>query len=208
MKKILFTIFMTLVGLNAPAIAKEVSTINGSSHLTKGEYDSLKVNGHLTFNGLIIKDLLIVNGSIHGENLECKTVKSNGSFDVDGLQAGNVESNGSFTGKNIEIIGEAVFNGGIKITNGKLNDIKIATMRTTFTNTVVNGNILFKKVNKGKGFLDFVNTDVDFLGIQVLELKGRSLIIGDLIFEKDGEIHIFDPAEVKGKIVNAKVIQK
>ena len=105
MKQILFTIFMTLVGLNAPAIAKEVSTINGSSHLTKGEYDSLKVNGHLTFNGLIIKDLLIVNGSISGENLECKTVKSNGSFDVDGLQAGNVESNGSFTGQNIEIIG-------------------------------------------------------------------------------------------------------
>ena len=47
MKQILFTIFMTLVGLNAPAIAKEVSAINGSSHLTKGEYDSLKVNGHL-----------------------------------------------------------------------------------------------------------------------------------------------------------------
>ncbi|WHA06759.1 hypothetical protein N3Z16_01030 [Candidatus Megaera polyxenophila] len=205
MKKILFTIFMTLVGLNAPAIAKEVSAINGSSHLTKGEYDSLKVNGHLTFNGLVIKDLLIVNGSIHGKNLECKTVKSNGSFDVDGLQARNVESNGSFTGKNIEIIGEAVFNGGVKITNGKLNDIKIATMRTTFTNTVVNGNILFKKVNNGKGFLDFVSNQSS---VQVLELKGRSLIIGDLIFEEDGEIHLFDLAEVKGKIVNAKVIQK
>jgi hypothetical protein len=29
-----------------------------------------------------------------------------------------------------------------------------------------------------------------------------------LIFEEDGEIHLFDLAEVKGKIVNAKVIQK
>ncbi len=205
MKKILFTVCMTLVGLNVPAIAKEVSMINGSFYLTKGEYDFLKVNGHLTFNGLVIKDLLILNGSIHGENLECKTVKSNGSFDVDGLQARNVESNGSFIGKNIEIIGEAVFNGGIKITNGKLNDIKIATMRTTLINTVVNGNILFKKVNKVKVFLDFVSNQSS---VQVLELKGRSLIIGNLIFEEDGEIHLFDLAEVKGKIVNAKVIQK
>jgi hypothetical protein len=90
------------------------------------------------------------------KSLECKTVKSNGSFDVEGFQAENLESNGSFTGKNIEIIGEAVFNGGIKITNGKLNDIKIATMRTTFTDIVVNGNILFKKANKEQGvFLGF-----------------------------------------------------
>jgi len=78
-------------------------------------------------------------------------------------------------------------------------------MRTTFTNTVVNGNILFKKVNKGKGFLDFVSNQSS---VQVLELKGRSLIIGDTIFEENGEIHLFDLAEVKGKIVNAKVIQK
>lgn len=205
MKQILFTMFMTLVGFNVPALAKKVLTIDGSSHLTKGEYDSLKVNGHLTFNRLIIKDLLIVNGSIHGKNLQCKTVKSNGSFDVNGLQAENVESNGSFTGKNIEVTGEATFNGGVKITNGKLNDIKIATMRTTFTDIVVNGNILFKKANKGKGFLDFVSNQSS---VQVLELKGRSLIIGDLIFEEEGEIHLFDLAEVKGKIVNAKVIQK
>jgi hypothetical protein len=205
MKQILFTMFMTLVGFNVPALAKEVSMIDGSSHLTKGEYDSLKVNGHLTFNRLIIKDLLIVNGSIHGKNLECKTIKSNGSFDVDGFQAENVESNGSFTGKNIEVTGEAAFNSGVKITNGKLNDIKIATMRTTFTNAVVNGNILFKKVNKGKGFLGFASNQSS---VQVLELKGRSLIIGDLIFEENGEIHLSDLAEVKGKIVNAKVIQK
>jgi hypothetical protein len=206
MKQILFIVFIILVGFNAPAIAKEVSTINGSSNLTKGEYDSLKVNGHLTFNGLVIKDLLIVNGSIHAENLECKTIKSNGSFDVEGFQAENLESNGSFTGKNIEIIGEAVFNGGIKITNGKLNDIKIATMRTTFTDIVVNGNIFFKKANKEKGFFGFTSNNQS--SVQVLELKGRSLIIGDIIFEENGEIHLFDLAEVKGKIVNAKVIQK
>ncbi len=206
MKQILFTIFMTVVGFNVPANAKEVSTIDGSSHLTRGEYDSLKVNGHLTFNGLIIKDLLIVNGSIHGKSLQCKTVKSNGSFDVEGFQTENLESNGSFTGKNIEIIGEAVFNGGIKITNGKLNDIKIAIMRTTFTDIVVNGNIFFKKANKEKGFLGFTSNNQS--SVQVLELKGRSLIIGDIIFKENGEIHLFDLAEVKGKIVNAKVIQK
>lgn len=108
--------------------------------------------------------MLIVNGSINGKNLECKTVKSNGSFDVDGLQAENVEGNGSFTGKNIEVTGEAAFNGGVKITKGKLNDIKIATMRTTFTDIVVNGNIFLKKANKGKGFfgLHLINHQYKF----------------------------------------------
>ena len=57
-----------------------------------------------------------------------------------------------------------------------------------------------------KGFLGFTSNNQS--SVQVLELKGRSLIIGDIIFEENGEIHLFDLAEVKGKIVNAKVIQK
>lgn len=197
--------FMILLGLNGPAFAKDTSTINGRSYLNNGEYDSLEVNGDLTFKGLWIKDSFVINGSIQGENLKCKTIKSNGSFDVDGFQAQGVKSNGSFTGKNVDITGESKFHGDLEIKNGKLHDIQIASTRSTFIETQIKGNILIKKVKKDWSFMGFKSNESS---AQVLELKGKSLVIGDILFEKEGEVHLFDGAKVKGKIVNAKVIQK
>ena len=172
----------------------------------ENKYDTISISVKDNGVGFNMQQVQLSKNGLGLKNLEARASIMNGSFDVEGFQTENLESNGSFTGKNIEIIGEAVFNGGIKITNGKLNDIKIATMRTTFTDIVVNGNIFFKKANKEKGFFGFTSNNQS--SVQVLELKGRSLIIGDIIFEENGEIHLFDLAEVKGKIVNAKVIQK
>jgi hypothetical protein len=39
-------------------------------------------------------------------------------------------------------------------------------------------------------------------------LKGNSIVSGDIIFEKEGEVHLFDRAKVDGKVINAKVIEK
>jgi hypothetical protein len=100
MKKILFSVFAILLSLNITAFAKNGSTINGSSHLENGKYDSLEVNGNLTFKDLLITDSIVVNGSVQGKNLKCHTIKSNGSLDIDGLWAQGVDSNGSFSGQN------------------------------------------------------------------------------------------------------------
>ena len=205
MKKILFIVFASLLGLNAPAFAKDTSIINGNTHLNKEEYDSLKVNGNLTFKDLEIKNALSINGNIHGKNLKCKTIESKGSFDVDGLQAQSVESNGFFTGKNVDITGESKFNGALEIKNGKLHDIQIVSTRSTFVDTQINGNIHVKKVNKGRNFFGLKSNESS---AQVLELKGNSLATGDIFFEEEGEVHLFDGAKVRGKVVNAKVIQK
>lgn len=205
MKKMLFMIFVALLGLNIPAFAKDTSTINGSSHLNKGEYDSLQVNGSLTFKDLAIKDSIIINGSIQGKNLKCKTMESNGSVDVNGLKAKSVESNGSFSGENIEVTGELEVNGGLEVKNGKLHDIQIASTRSIIIDTQVNGNIRIKKVTEGWNFFGFKSNEPS---PQILELKGNSLVRGDIIFEKDGEVHLFDRSKVEGKITNAKVIQK
>ncbi len=100
MKRIAFILLTILLAFNGPAFAKETSTINGSSDLN-GKYASLEINGSLTFKDLEVSESLVINGSIHGKNLTCKTMETNGSCDVENLQAQSIESNGSFVGKGI-----------------------------------------------------------------------------------------------------------
>lgn len=202
MNKILSLMSIILFGLNIPAYAKNASIINGSSNLKHQVYDSLEVNGTLTFKDLIIKGSIVINGKIQGENLKCKNIKSNGSSEVDGFQAQNVRINGSFKGRNIEITEKSEFNGAIEITNGKLHNIQVVNTLSTLVDTNVSGNINIKKIDKGFGCKSSASL------VQVLELKGNSLVIGDITFEEEGAVHLFDKAKVQGKIVNAKIIEK
>lgn len=202
--KLLFPVIMA-VGANISAIAQEPEVMNGSTHLISKEYDSLSINGALTFDDLIVKNLLIVNGRIQGKSLKCTTLNSNGSIDVNGLQAQNVKSHGAFVGENIYITDEAKLRGSIKITNGKLNKIRMLTTQATFINVEVSENVIFEKVSKG---CDVVGFPSNQSLVQVLELKGKSLIIGDIIFEDKGEVHVFDQSKIKGKVINAKVVSK
>ncbi len=198
-------VLAVFLGLNTPVFAKGISIINGSSNLSKGEYDSLEVNGSLTFTDLFIKDSIVINGSIQGKNLKCNTMESNGSVKINGLKAKSVESNGSFSGENIEVTGEFEVHGGVDIKNGKLHNIKIASIRSTILDTQVNGNIRIEKVTEGWNFFGFKSSESS---PQILELKGKSIVSGDVFFEKDGEVHIFDGSKVEGKVTNAKVIPK
>lgn len=205
MKKAVYIILISFLGMNIPVIAKEVSKINGSSHINKGAYESLKVNGSLTCDGLTITDSLVTNGSIQGKNLTCKTIHANGACNVDGFQAQDVKINGSFVGENIEITGGSKFNGDLKITHGTLRDITLLSAHPTLIDTKVKGSIRIKKVNNGCNFFGF---SFNQPSVQVLALKGKTVIEGDVVFEENGEVHLFDAAEVKGKIVNGKVIQR
>lgn len=202
MNKILSLMLMILFGLNIPAYAKNASIINGSSNLKQQVYDSLEVNGALKFKDLTIKESLIINGKIQGKNLKCRNITSNGSFDVDGFQAQNVKTNGSFKGMNIEITGKSEFNGALEITNGKLHNIQVVNTLSTLVDTNVSGNISIKTIDKGFGVRPSTSS------VQVLELKGSSLVTGDVIFEEEGTVYLFDKSKVQGKIVNAKIIEK
>lgn len=202
MNKILSLMLMILLGLNVSAYAKNASIINGSSNLKQQVYDSLQINGALKFKDLTIKESLIINGKIQGKNLKCRNITSNGSFDVDGFQAQNVKTNGSFKGMNIEITGKSEFNGALEITNGKLHNIQIVNTLSTLIDTNVSGNINIKKIDKGFRVRPSTSS------VQVLELKGSSLVTGDVIFEEEGAVYLFDKSKVQGKIVNAKIIEK
>lgn len=195
MNKILFSIFAILLGFNIAACAKESVTINGSSNLIKAEYDSLEVNGVLAFQDLSIKNSIIVNGSLAGKNLKCRSMESNGSVDIDGLQTQTVEINGSFSAKNVAISGTAIFNGAVKIANGTIQEVEISSKAANMTNVVVNGNINIRSGN---------NNTLP----QILRLQGKTVVKGDVIFEEDGKIYLSDSAKIEGQVVNASIIQK
>jgi hypothetical protein len=166
--------------------------INGNISLKQAQYDSLKVNGNFDFEDVEIKNYLKVNGNKKGKNLKCSEIKSNGSFNVDGLIVKDIENNGSFIGKNVEISGVGQFNGKVEITNCKLNDIEISSEKVIFTDCKIN-KLLIKR------------SDWHEKKKQVVELHGDSAI-GDIEFEKPGEIYSFDKSQVTGKIGNCQVI--
>lgn len=104
---------------------------------------------------------------------------------------------------NIEITGKSEFNDALEITNGKLHNIQIVNTLSTLIDTNVSGNINIKKIDKG-----FRVRPPSTSSVQALELKGSSLVTGDVIFEEEGAVYLFDKSKAQGKIVNAKIIEK
>ncbi len=188
-------ISLILLALSALAVAQN-GTVNGVSDLNDKTYDSLEVNGTLTFKNLVVTKSIVTNGSVQGGNLKCQTLKTNGSADLKGLQAQNLESNGSFIGRDIAVTGKTELNGAAEIKSGKLNEVQISSEKSTIIDTKISGNIEVKKPGKLKS------------KIQILELKGKTEVTGNVTFEQDGELHLFDDAKVVGKISKAQVIRE
>jgi cytoskeletal protein CcmA (bactofilin family) len=145
MKNILAIAITFIVLISPSSFANDISVINGSTELNNSKYLSLRVNGSLKFEDLVVENSLVVNGAIHGENLTCNTIKANGSANINKLQSQNLFINGSFLGNNIDVKGDSKFNGTIDIKNSKLQNIKINSTNSTITGTHINGNINIKK---------------------------------------------------------------
>ena len=190
MRSSLKGLVLTISLLKSVNVFATEAEINGKISLKQAQYDSLQINGNFAFEDVDVKNYLKVNGDKEGKNLKCSEIQSNGSFKVDSLIVKDIENNGSFIGKNVEISGLGRFNGKVEITNCKLNDIEISSEKVVFTDCNIN-KLLIKKSDENKK--------------QVVELHGDSAI-GDIEFEKPGEIHSFDKSQVTGKIGNCQVI--
>lgn len=201
---ILFLIFISLtLPSYSMAQTSTITTINNNISLNKEKYDSLTVNGSLSFNDLSVANTIIVNGSIEGQNLKCNTLQVNGRTSIDQLEAQEIKNNGLFKGKNIAITGNTEINGSIEITNGKLNTIHAAAIKAVFINSEITGSVIVKKAQRCWRFLGATEPPP-----QILELKEKSIILGDIIFEDPGEVHLFDASQIKGKVLNGQVIAK
>lgn len=214
LKLISFFIFIFVGHVSFAMAQNSKSQMNGSVELHDEKFSSLQVNGSLGFQNLNIKDSLEVNGSLKGKNLQCKNLTVNGSSRVTDLKATNLENNGSFSGqnlqiqndmtvhgsieaKNINIFGNAKVYGGVMLTDGDIKYIQITAQNATFIHSNI-GSIFFKKSKSG----------LEHDQPQVLELKSGSVVSGDVVFESEGIIHLFENSIIQGKVVGAKVVKK
>jgi cytoskeletal protein CcmA (bactofilin family) len=201
-KKLGLVIFAHFFAHAFPVQGIQDSEINGSVVVNHVHYDSLQVNGSLECEGLVVKEDLKMNGSLQADKLKCKTLRIHGNGDILGLEAEDFKSHGSLKAKNIQITGCLELTGKSEVWDGKLNKVELAAERTVFGNTYVAGAIRVKKLQTGWSFFGSKSLP------QTLELKNKSIVQGDIVFEEEGEVHLFDGCEVRGQIRNAKVVRK
>lgn len=202
MKKISFLLLFFL-GIAASSEAwASAATVNGSADLKDATYDSLEVNGMLAFKDLSVKEALIVNGSASGKGLNCAKLEVNGSAHIELLRTGDLTGNGSFIGKNIEVKGKTEIDGSLEITKGKLNSVKLAVTQAIFADTEISGDIIIEKLKTAPVPLGVKPSPIVR---QIIELRGDSVVTGDIKFEGEGEIRIYDGAAVKGVVLNGNI---
>ncbi len=88
--------------------------------------------------------------------------------------------------------------------NHTINHIQITAQNATFIHSNI-GNILFKKSKSGLALFGFQFKNDQ---TQILELKAGSVVSGDVVFESEGVIHLFENSMIQGKVFGAKVVKK
>ena len=172
--------------------------INGSANLVNAEYENVTVNGSLSFNNLSVKNKLNVNGTSFGLKLIAKIIEFNGSIEASNVKAQLLTVNGSLTGSDITITEKTKLNGPAHVNNAQLHSVDIASTIAAFIDSEITGNTVIKKVITN-----------DKPAKQIIELKGNTVVLGDITFEQEGgEIHLYDQAEVKGTVLNGRVVKK
>lgn len=217
--------FFSILCLAYPSYSEEpkpkTQVINGSADLQDKHFGILEVNGSFNFENLTVDHTLSINGFMQGNNLVCGTLKVNGSAEIKNIKANQAVIYGSFAGqgihiekdltvhgnlsaKDVTVSGDTHVEGALKIEEGRMNHIQATGVLSTFSNSQIKS-IVIKEV--GHGFWGFFGLAGN--KTQIIELKGPSIVSGDITFESgNGEVHLFNNAEVKGKISGGKVIKK
>ncbi len=191
MKKILMTLVLCLAvsaqGTTTPVLA-------GLFHLEHVEYQKVILDGRLTFKDLFVRDVLHVNGSIKGKNLTCQSMVVQGDIDLDGCQTDRLTVNGVLKAKNLKVFGPSELSGEVHIQNGTLNDVFLTVKVAECVDSQIFGNITIKKMSSiGQHYK------------QSIELRGKTVVSGDISFEGEGEVLLFDSAKIEGKVINGHV---
>lgn len=219
--KILFPLFVSVLISSAFANAPS-QVINGSGTLRDAHFDTVQVNGSLTFEKISIDQSLKVNGFLTGKGLECDDLKINGSTDIQNVKANSLEINGSLscenvhvqnvfsiygklTAKNFFVEDKCTIHGNFHIDKGTIAALSTSCMEGTLSGCTV-GQIDVRKNKKNFNFFGF-STEIS--SRQILELKNGTVVSGNIEFESEGgEVHLFDTSRVQGKVLRGKIIQK
>lgn len=148
-------------------------------------------------------DISLVNGSVQmASNSSARTVSLvNGGIDIrDDVQIGSAETvNGAIeAGRNLQVTGSlSTVNGDITFNSAEVaqnistvnGDIKLAG------NTVIKGNVVFKKPGKKKTFFGWGNNDKPSLHI-----AAGAVVEGRIILEQPVELKLANP-DMQAKVV-------
>lgn len=169
------------------------STVNGDSFLSHTTYGELTVNGNLTFENVYVKGSLCVNGAMRGHGLKCAQLRCNGEADVERFCAQDVEGNGSFKAKHGRVTGKTRLSGSVEITQSVLEDLEISSSRAVIGDSKIRGTVFVKHRSQGE---------------PVLELQGKCVIFGNVVFDRPGKVRIGELSCIKGRIINGKCLRE
>lgn len=203
MRRVLYLLVFLTTGTVAMSQESYTTNIDYGATVKDAKYEWLDINGSITFGYLTVKDSLVIDGSARGDGLKCKKLEVNGSLNVKNLSAKSVEINGSFIGTNVNIDGNMEVNGSVSISCAKLNTIQITSQHSIFIASKITGDILIKKSNDAWEL--FGNKFKK--SVQIVELKGNTIVSGNITFENNGEVHIDHLAQITGQVINGKIIQ-
>ncbi len=186
---------------------------DGSAALDNISANTITANGKI--DALNIKaDKITVKGSFVGNNISANTITANGKIDAINIKTNEISVRGFFVGKNIDIKGKSKFCGKLEIIGGSLNNVELCGKKFTMTNVKINGNVQVEKsrsISTSKKWLWLswrwsADEDENEKIVQILELKGDSIVLGNIVFEEPGEVHLFDSANIQGNIINGKIV--
>ena len=228
----LFCLIMSFFSSSSSKNLKSVLSnqkLNGNSSLSNSHLKNLNSNGKLSFNDLTVEEEMHTNGHCHGTNLSCNKLFCNGSTEIKNIKATTIKAHGktkvtegtisqevdihgSLEAYELIVLGQTGCFGGASFYNSQLNSLTIAAQKAYLNNTLVTGDILIKEVHNhnSSSFWSWrISTNhCSCNKPQVLELRGNSRVAGTITFESEGEIHLFDQAEISVKVSNGKVIKK
>lgn len=173
-------------------------TVNGPATLTEIKANTLNIHGPLTFQKIDVSKSSDVSGPMRGKEGAFANLKVTGPLEAERITCETLTVIGPATLKYFTVKGSTDIKGSFVSQNGNLQDVTYMSTGTLTDTTVKN--IIVKHNN--------ANTDVNQKDI--LELKGTTLVTGDVTFESGkGEIitegkNISLSGKIKGGVLKDK----
>ncbi|PCI73263.1 hypothetical protein COB28_04730 [Candidatus Dependentiae bacterium] len=185
--------------------AKE-QIFSGATALEDITLEAIKVNGSFKGKNITIKKRANISGSCTCKKSKIGTLNSSGSckikdsdikeLNVSGsLRAenskveGNCTASGAVEFENMKVYGKTTVSGACKIKSSTLQDFEYSGRKAEIKDTTL-ASIHVKKLSER--------------GIQTLELKGKTVVQGDVTFDDvDGLLEMDHEADIQGDIIKA-----
>ena len=163
----------------------ESAVVSGGAEAKNSEFKTLIVAGSLDFTNLKVTEIFTVSGDAQGTGLECNRLVVNGSFiGKDIVATGDAIVKGNCDVTRAKMEAHAKIFGGFKALRSEFNDLEVNSNEITLSDSVAHDIIMSEHSRP-----------------QLIILKGKTIISGDIIFKSGkGEVMADKAVVIKGKI--------